>query len=66
MTPRELDLLIQGAYLYERPDGTRYASWSDFTRFGVEPYGRSGKLTAQDIQTPASVVLERINAGLIA
>ena len=64
MTPRELDLLLQGAFIYQRADGSRYASWHNYERFGVDPIGRSGKLTAEDLQTPASEVLERINQGL--
>jgi hypothetical protein len=64
MSPRELDMLIQGAFIYERADGSRYASWSNFEKFGVKPIGRSGKLSAEDLQTPASEVLERINEDL--
>lgn len=38
MTPLELDTLINGAkvFIYERSDGTRYASLADFSRFGVK------------------------------
>jgi hypothetical protein len=66
MSPAELDLLIQGAFIYQAPDGSRYATWSDMSKFGVKPVGRSGKLSADDLQTPASEVLARINAALAA
>ena len=35
MTPKELDYVLNGAkvFIYERPDGTRYASVHDYSRF---------------------------------
>lgn len=64
MTPAQLDLLVNGAFIYERPDGSRYATWSNMARFGVDAVSRSGPLTADDLAHPATEVLARINEGL--
>lgn len=39
MSPFELDTVLNGAkvYIYNRPDGTLYASLHDFSRFNTEP-----------------------------
>jgi hypothetical protein len=66
MTPAELDILLNGAFIYERPDGSRYAAWSSLGKFGVDHVGRSGALSQADIQRPASEVLADINSGLAA
>lgn len=66
MTPRELDLIMGGAFIYQRADGSRYATWTNMEKFGVRHIARSGPLTAEDLATPSSEVLARINEGLAA
>ena len=38
MSPKQMDYVLNGAkvFVYQRPDGTRYATVHDFSRFGVE------------------------------
>lgn len=66
MSPAELDVLANGAFIYEHPDGSRYATWGNLRKFGVYHVARSGALTAADLQKPASEVLAEINKRIAA
>ena len=66
MTPAELDIVMNGAFIYRRPDGSRYAMWGNMEKFGIKPIARSGALTSADLAMPASEVLVRINKDLAA
>ncbi len=60
MSPAQLDLLIQGFFIYERADGTRYLS-ADYKLkdLGVLCLGRSGGLTQEDLQGTVAEAIER-------
>ena len=67
MTPRQLDIARKGAFIYERPDGTRYASFDYKPRdWGVPCVGRTGDHWPVDLNEPASIYLERCNDALAA
>lgn len=66
MSPAELDVLMQGAFICQRPDGTKYATWSRPRSWERVSFTRSGPLTAADLQRPASEVLADLNKGLAA
>jgi hypothetical protein len=66
MSPAELDIVLNGAFICERPDGTRYAVWSRPPEWARVTFTRSGPLSEADLQTPASEVLAALNAKLAA
>lgn len=66
MTPAELDILLNGAFIYEALDGTRYASWSYKLRdYGCKMVGRTGALTDADLARPSTDVLADLNAAIV-
>jgi hypothetical protein len=65
MTPAELDLVMGGAFIFRRADGTKFATLSrKLAEYGGELIGRAGALTEADLQTPATEYLARINGEL--
>jgi hypothetical protein len=67
MTPAQLDLITNGAFIYRRADGSRYASLDYRLRdLGIELVGRSGPLTADDLSKPAGDLIDRLNLEFAA
>lgn len=67
VTPHQLDILMNGAFIYERPDGSRYASLDYKLReYGIPCVGRTGKMSETDIHGPPSEYLARCNASLFS
>jgi len=64
MSPAELDIVLNGAFICERPDGTRYAQWSRPPGWTNTPFTRSGPLTAADLERPSVDVLADITNQL--
>jgi hypothetical protein len=67
MTPWQVDIARKGAFIYERPDGSRYASFDYKPRdWGIPCVGRTADILPVDLQVPASEYLARCNAILAA
>lgn len=67
MTPAQLDIILNGAFIYERKDGSRFASFDyKLGDWGVKRAGRTGALTEADLSRPSSDVLADLNATLSA
>jgi hypothetical protein len=49
MTPAQLDLLLNGLFIYEGPDGSLYKSHDyKLCDYGVKCVGRTGRLTDEE------------------
>lgn len=65
MSPAELDLALNGFFIYARADGTRYVSSSYKLRdYGIECVGRTGPLTDEDLQGTVAEAVARHDAIL--
>ena len=67
MTPAQLDILLNGAFVYQRSDGTEYASFDyAMQKLGVRCLRRTGPLSAEDLRRTPDQVLARLNQELAA
>lgn len=67
MTPAQLDLLLNGAFIYADRHGKPFASFDYKLRdFGMTLLRRSGPLSDADLQCKPDEILARLNQDLAA
>ena len=62
MTPAQLDILFNGAFIYQRPDGTSFASIDyKLGDYGMKLLRRAGKMTEADLAGSVADYLARLD-----
>lgn len=65
MTPTQLDIVLNGAFIYRASDGKLFASFDyRLGKYGAELVRRSGPLSESDLSRSSTDVLADHNAAL--